>query len=177
MPEKNEYGFYYGVLYSNDMILGSGYVFYEDGSIDSYYDNELSGSYPAGSADYREGYISAPRSLGIVFSVIDDGFTLDGDWVYKLGERPKFEGDLLIPSDDGITAIGFYAFNENQLTGVVIPESVELIDEGAFICDSNLTNIKFTGTMAQWNEIEKGSEWNYEVPATHVQCSDGQVEL
>jgi hypothetical protein len=177
MPEKNEYGFYYGVLYSNTMTLGSGYVFYEDGSIDSYYDNKLFDSLPARSAEYHEGYINASRSLAAVFSVIDDGFALESDWPYTLGERPKFEGDLLIPCDNGITAIGSYAFNENQLTSVVIPESVELIDEGAFMYGSNLTTIKFTGTMAQWNEIEKDMDWNFEVPATHVQCSDGQVEL
>jgi hypothetical protein len=42
---------------------------------------------------------------------------------------------------------------------------------------TNLSSIIFEGTTAQWNAIRKGTDWNEDVPATHVQCSDGQVEL
>ena len=63
------------------------------------------------------------------------------------------------------------------LTQIVIPNSVENIGQSAFGYCSNLTVIIFEGTTAQWNAITKGDGWNQDVPATHVQCSDGTVEL
>jgi len=33
------------------------------------------------------------------------------------------------------------------------------------------------GRVEEWNAIEKGNDWNYEVPATKVVCKDGEVEL
>ena len=60
-------------------------------------------------------------------------------------------------------------------TSVVIPDFVTYI-VGFGGCTS-LTNITFNGTVEQWSSITFGLNWNYNVPATHVQCSDGTVEL
>jgi hypothetical protein len=40
-----------------------------------------------------------------------------------------------------------------------------------------LTNIVYEGTIAQWNAIEFTPNWNTNVPATSVTCSDGVVPL
>ena len=77
-----------------------------------------------------------------------------------------------------LTSIGNYALCHcTSLTSIEIPDSVTSIGEGAFMYCSNLTSIAFAGTTAQWNNITKGNEWNLEIPATYVQCSDGQVYL
>ena len=84
--------------------------------------------------------------------------------------------ELIIP--DGVTSIGNYAFLYcSSLTSVVIPDSVTSIREWAFSYCRSLTSIKFEGTVAQWNAIEKGYNWNYNCPATEVVCSDGKVAL
>jgi hypothetical protein len=82
---------------------------------------------------------------------------------------------IAIPNS--VTSIGSQAFECTSLTSITIPESVTSIGEWAFrICES-LTSITFDGTIEQWNNINKGDDWNYDVPVTYIQCSDGQVYL
>jgi hypothetical protein len=74
--------------------------------------------------------------------------------------------------------IANYAFAYcSSLTSITIPNSVTIIRDYAFWGCSSLISIEFQGTMDQWNAINKGSDWNGEVPATYVQCSDGQVAI
>lgn len=60
---------------------------------------------------------------------------------------------------------------------VTIPNSVTSIGENAFEYCKNLTEINFDGTIAEWNAITKGYNWNRQVSATKVICTDGEVEL
>lgn len=79
---------------------------------------------------------------------------------------------------DSVTNIGSYAFEScSSLTNITIPESVTSIGSDAFYNCSKLTTIKFTGIIAQWNNITKGSSWKKNVPATKVICSDGEVAI
>lgn len=86
-----------------------------------------------------------------------------------------------------LTAIGPYAFARcRSLAAIHIPASVTSIGEGAFQNCTQLKSITFAGTVAQWNAIEKGADWNstdlnqdwiFEstVPAAGVACFDGFV--
>ena len=103
---------------------------------------------------------------------------------------------------DSVTSIGYYAFYDcSGLTSVTIGNSVTSIDNYAFYgCSgltsvtignsvtsigkyafrgcSGLTSIEYKGTKAQWEAIEKGYNWNYEVPTTCViHCTDGDIKL
>ena len=67
--------------------------------------------------------------------------------------------------------------NFEAIDTVVIPASIIEIGDSAFAGCENLTTIVFEGTTKQWNAIKFGRDWNYNVPATHVQCSNGVITI
>ncbi len=85
--------------------------------------------------------------------------------------------ELVLPSN--ITKIYKYAFyNCTGLTSVTIGNSVTSIGEYAFRGCTGLTSITFNGTVAQWNAIAKGKDWNMDVPSTcKIVCIDGTVSV
>jgi hypothetical protein len=101
------------------------------------------------------------------------------DHVTEIGES-AFDGSgltsIIIP--DSATTIGQSAFTYcTALTSVTISNSVTTIGQSAFNYCPALTSITFEGTVEQWNAITKGNNWNFNVPATKVICSDGVVSL
>ena len=77
-----------------------------------------------------------------------------------------------------VTSIGSTAFyNCTGLTSVTIGGSVTSIGNNAFFYCTGLTNITFKGTKEQWNAISKDNYWNYSVPATYVDCTDGPISI
>lgn len=88
--------------------------------------------------------------------------------------------DRYIKVDIGncITEIGSKAFEGfYDLSAVTIPDSVVKIGYYAFSGCSSLSTFNFEGTTSQWNAITKGDNWNRNVPATVVHCTDGDVPL
>ena len=82
--------------------------------------------------------------------------------------------EIAIP--ESVTVIDKSAFYKCvALKEFVIPNGVTTIGESAFYNCSNLKNIQFMGTTAAWNTVSKGLDWNFNVPATEVACSDGTV--
>lgn len=100
----------------------------------------------------------------------------------------------------GVTSIGYRAFEETAITNVVVPEGVIEIEFGAFMdCKSltavtlpstltsfgdstfsgcvNLETLSFNGTIGQWIDISRGSNWGQNTKLTKVICSDGVYYL
>lgn len=197
LPEKNEYGFYYGVPYSG--VGGPTLTFYADGSIEMTYEGETN-SFPAASAEYSEGSIYA-GPFDISFEVLDDGYALnDGSMNFTLGSTYNIIGDLVLPNDGTVTTIpaGTFANSSNLtevvvgsgttvidagafygcyiLTKVTIPDSVTYIGEQAFGGCENLQSITFDGTKDQWDAIYFGDEWHYGTGNYTLYCTDGSYE-
>lgn len=85
----------------------------------------------------------------------------------------------ILESINGVSVVDMRSTfqNCNALTSIIIPNSITSIGKYAFSGCTSLTSITYTGTAAQWNVITKGTKWNKNVPATYVQCTDGQVAL
>ena len=85
---------------------------------------------------------------------------------------------VLLTIAEHVTKIGYMAFAVcSSLVSVTIPASVKEIERGVFSECVSLTEIRFGGTMAQWEAIKKGEGWYLHTPATHVKCADGEVPL
>lgn len=158
MPEKNEYGFYYGVRYDFD---GDGIVFHEDTSADLYDGDSLIESMPAGNITYSTGNIDISAMNIDVGTISSDGLsiTFENGLVLAAGELTELPaellGDLMLPTDGSITSIGNSIMGRlvvveqprvgfgycTTLTGIKIPDSVTTINEGAFYKCTNLTSI------------------------------------
>ena len=86
-----------------------------------------------------------------------------GNGVTSIGDS-AFRGWTSLTSvtiGNSVTSIGNYAFYGCELTSVTIPDSVTSIGKEAFSGCSSLTSIKYRGTEAQWEDIDKGSFWKY----------------
>lgn len=77
----------------------------------------------------------------------------------------------------GTRLIADRLFHLSNITSIVIPYGVENIGYYAFDGCGKLESIFYTGTMAQWEEINLGAYWNNNCPAQVVHCTDGKVEL
>lgn len=101
-----------------------------------------------------------------------------GEFNVKIKSNTYKYGTGVITFDGDLTNIGNEAFcGCDDLTSIIIPNSVTVIGRMAFYSCTSLTSIIYEGTKAQWNAIPKGPNWNYNVPAAYVQCSDGQANL
>ena len=101
-------------------------------------------------------------------------------FVSSIGQH-VFKGDSTLGSvtiHDGVIKIGCGAFEDCAfLVSVIIGKSVVKLGAKVFNGCTSLTNLIFKGTVVQWNAIEKGENWNENVPATQIICSDGKVTL
>lgn len=131
-------------------------------------------------------------STGIVFDE-DEELTYIDDRL-----RYKSTGETLSISKN-ITNIHEYAFNSmspskfiifcdiiNQFKSTtLIYTNIQNLRLGVEITNitnifkdcANLTSITYDGTIEQWNAITKAEDWNENIPATVVTCSDGTVTI
>ena len=109
--------------------------------------------------------------------IMPDGITfIDGASFYGCSIT-----SIIIP--ENVTTIGIIdtfttgAFENSGLNSVIINNKVGTIGTKTFKNCSNLRNITYNGAKTQWNAISKGQNWNQNVPATVVHCSDGDTPI
>ena len=86
----------------------------------------------------------------------------------------KIESEFTIPY--GVKSIGYLAFIECvYMTSITIPDSVTFIDKYAFFSCYVLSDVYYTGTQEQWEQISIGKNNTYLQNATiHYNCSSEQ---
>ena len=90
--------------------------------------------------------------------VIPDSVTSIGDWAFLGCEKLT-----CVTIGDSVTSIGGEAFEScSSLTSIVIPDSVTAIDDYAFDGCNDFTTVYYTGSQAEWKQIDFGS-WNDEL--------------
>ncbi len=72
--------------------------------------------------------------------------------------------------------IGDFALEDcEKLISIKIPKSVTIIGDCAFKNCSKLTDITFAGTMAEWEAITKGHNWDIGTDDYTIHCTDGDI--
>ena len=110
---------------------------------------------------------------------------LDGDVVIENGVKKIPTGTFScknitsVTLPNTLTVLDEWVFNRcNMLSSVTIGTGIKKLSKETFYYCSNLTEIKYTGTCEQWNNIIKEANWIQGlIKTTYVQCSDGIVNL
>jgi hypothetical protein len=123
-------------------------------------------------------YIVSAKNYSMEICIIPE--TYNNLPVTSIGEKAFRNCTSLtsITIPESVTSIGDYAFGGcTSLSSITIPGSVTSIGKYTFRNCTSLTLIAFNGPMEEWNNITKDYFLNYDVPATKVICSDGEVTL
>lgn len=99
------------------------------------------------------------------------------------GQKDSYKVSQTNINGKPVSAITYAAFyNRADLKSIEISSSITYLGFNTFVGCTGLDTIIFSGTVSQWNAVDKGGcgegePWNRDIPATYVQCSDGQVAL
>ena len=58
---------------------------------------------------------------------------------------------------------------------IIIPRTIKMIPEYTF-SESNITDIHYLGTKAEWNNLILEKNWDSGISSTKIHCTDGDVE-
>ena len=107
-----------------------------------------------------------------------DGFIIPKN-IVDIRERAFYETDLTeINIPEGVQGIYTFAFARcKNLLFVTIPHSIEFIDRAAFISCESLAEVRYNGTVEEWNKIDRHDTW---LSVSHLLtvkliCEDGEL--
>ncbi len=92
----------------------------------------------------------------------------NSDW--KKLVIPSTCGGLTMTSACEATFAGFQSLNF-----VSIPHTLTKLSKSMFAGCTSLSRILYDGTIAEWNALEKGDNWNYGLANVSVYCTDGKA--
>jgi hypothetical protein len=98
--------------------------------------------------------ISTAEGTPVHYNVAAGGVVLH-DRTAECVTIPRVCGDAVA------TTIGKHGFyGASNLVSVTLPGTIQKIEDGAFYCCYNLKEIRYEGTLDDWNHIHKGEDWD-----------------
>lgn len=113
-----------------------------------------------------------------IFAPNGDGTQSNGKGTCRVVYWRVTDSEAVIPSvspaGDLVAWIESYAFSGQEMSSVVLPDSINYIGEYAFEGCRNLTDVYYSGTMASWHsiDIQMGNDLLY---AATIHCTDGDI--
>ena len=128
-------------------------------------------SWDSNTGDYTITYLEEQGSVGLLYTDMKDGS-------YGVSVGTCTDAHIIIPENyNGKPVRVIKDFSDCKiLQSITIPESVTSIGNSAFHYCYALKNITFTGTKAEWNSINKGSQWDADSNYFVVHCTDGDIK-
>lgn len=74
-----------------------------------------------------------------------------------------------------VTTLGEGAFRDSSVQKVTLGSSLTQIKDYTFLRCYSFANIRYKGTKAQWNALQKGTNWK--TATITVECSDGTISV
>ena len=103
--------------------------------------------------------------------MIGDGITnLDGFDIYSCKNLKKLK------LGSGITVIEKYDLSSCYASEIILSKSIKKIEASAMTYNDNITAIRYEGTIAEWNAIEKEEGWDTGSDNYTVYCTDGEIK-
>ena len=107
-----------------------------------------------------------------------DGFVIP-DGIDSIRQYAFYETDLTeIVIPEGVTSIYSRAFGScKDLLFVTLPHSIDFIDRAVFIGCHALAEIRYNGTIEEWNQIDRYDKWMSLSGAYTAKliCKDGEL--
>ena len=111
------------------------------------------------------------------YNNFSDGLIYIENILYKYKGKDNMPKDSAINIKEGTKIISGMAFFQcYYIQSITIPNTVKNIGDGAFMF-CQFSNITFNGTVEEWNDIKKDSNWNANSSLKTVTCTDGIVSL
>ena len=101
-----------------------------------------------------------------------------GNNITQIGKKAFFNCTSLsiIYLPDSLLTLGELAFSHcTNLSTVYIGKHITKLEMRVFEDCKNLTDIYFSGTVDEWNKIEKDDEWDTGTPDYVIHCIDGDI--
>ncbi len=173
------------VTIGEDVTSIGDYAFYDcDKLVEVYNLSSLTitaGSNDNGLVGYYAKVVHTSLDTSSRLSTNEDGYIVYADSVndeYYLMGYVGNETILTLPSDINGNKYGIYQYafyiNKN-ITSVTIPNSVTSIGRYAFSDCYSLTSLNYEGTVAEWQAISLGYNWNHSTGNYIIYCTDGQI--
>ena len=138
----------------------------------AFYETEWPANIAELTAVENKPFVGYLKGQGVSFTVVPKPQPNNEIWYTSRN------GNVVIPNDTRGFGVKIVSNTYKDGKGVITFDGdVTSIGNYAFRDCSGLTSITYEGTQAQWNAITKGYRWNLNVPATYIQCTDGQVTL
>ena len=106
-----------------------------------------------------------------------DGFVIP-DGIDSIQQHAFYETDLTeIVIPEGVTSIYSRAFGLcKNLLFVTLPHSIKFIDRAVFTGCESLAEVRYNGTLEEWNKIDRDDRWLSisGVSTVKVICKDGE---